>query len=125
MDPGSQCIRPDEPAFIAALVTGLLVSVLLGVLLARFERTLQDHSILNLRRHVAWLVALATVFVGPIALTALLDSWQHPGRTLCTSLVWRWYFVPPAGLFVTGVIFGVLEARRRVGGSGLANRPGA
>jgi hypothetical protein len=70
-------------------------------------------------------MALATVFVGPIALTAVLDSWQHPGRALCTSLVEGWFFVPPALLFVTGVIFGVLEARRRVGGSGPASRPPA
>jgi uncharacterized BrkB/YihY/UPF0761 family membrane protein len=121
----SQCIRPDDPVFLAALVTGLVVSVLLGILLARFERTLQDHSVMNLRRHVAWLVALGVSFVGPIVLTALLDSWQHPERTVCTSLVWRWYFLPPVVLFVTGAIFGVLEARRRANGPGQASRPGA
>lgn len=121
MSEGSQCIRPDDPAFLAALVTGLVGSVLLGILLARFERTLGDHSVMNLRRQIAWLLGLAASFVGPIALTALLDSWQHPERTLCTSLVWRWYFLPPVVLFVTGVIFGVLEARRRANESGRAS----
>jgi hypothetical protein len=52
VDPGTQCIGPDEPAFIAALVAGLLVAVLLGILLARFERTLQNHGVLSLRARV-------------------------------------------------------------------------
>jgi hypothetical protein len=125
MNAGSQCIRPDDPAFVAALATGLVLSMLLGILLARYERTLHDHGVLNLRRHVAWLVGLASAFVAPIAMTALFDSWLHPGRGLCTSLVWRWFFIPPVALLVTGVVFGVLEAKRRAAGPNEAGRPGA
>lgn len=125
MDPGSQCIRPDDPAFVAALALGVVGAVVLGALLARFERTLKDHSVRNLRRHGAWLLGLAAAFGGPIALTALFDSWLHPGRKLCTSLVGQWFFLPPAVVVATGVIFGVLEARHRTAGRGQASRPSA
>jgi len=47
------------------------------------------------RRSLAWAAAEGAVLVGPIALTIGLYAWQHPERAPCTSLVWRWYFLPP------------------------------
>ena len=85
MEPGSQCITPDDPAFVAALGLGLVGAVVLGVLLARFERSLKDHSVWNLRRHGAWVLGLAVAFAGPIALTALFDSRLHPGKNAYES----------------------------------------
>ncbi len=125
MEPGSQCIGPGDPAFVAALALGVVAAVVLGVLLARLERTLTNHSVWNWRRHVAWLLGLAAAFGGPIALTALFDSWLHPGRPLCTSMVGQWFFLPPAVVFATGVVFGVLEARQRTARPGQASGPGA
>ena len=47
-----------------------------------------------MRRSLAWGAAEAAVFVGPMVLTVILYAWQHPERELCTSLLWRWYFLP-------------------------------
>ena len=110
MAAASQCIRPDDPAFIAAFVLGVAFAILLARTLVRLEQQLAGTSRTVLYRSLAWGVAEALAFVVPIALTALLDKWQHPERSLCTSLVWRWYFVPPIVLVVTGIAWGILRA---------------
>ncbi len=110
MGSANQCIRPDDPAFIAALVLGVAFAILLARTLVRLEERLVGSSRAMLYRSLAWGVAEGLAFVAPIALTALLDKWQHPERSLCTSLVWRWYFVPPVVLVATGVAWGILRA---------------
>ncbi len=107
---GSQCIRPDDPAFIAAFGLGIAFAVFLARALVGLEARLAGRKLAWLYRSLAWGVAEGLAFVVPIALTALLDKWQHPERSLCTSLVGRWYFVPPIVLVVTGIAWGILRA---------------
>ncbi len=98
-----------------AMALGLASAVLLARALVRLEAKLQGAPRVFLRRSLAWAAAQGAVFVGPILLTVGLYACQHPGRQLCTSLVWRWYFAPPVLLVVVGVSWGVLNAvpRRR------------
>ena len=110
MVPASQCIRPDDPAFIAAFSLGVVFAVVLAGSLVRLERELAGRRRAGLYRSLAWGAAEALAFVVPIAMTALFDKWQHPDRSLCTSLVWRWYFVPPVVLVATGIAWGILRA---------------
>lgn len=110
MDSTSQCIGPNEPAFIAGLAAGLVGAVFLARALVKLEPKLQGRRNVFLRRSLAWAAAEGAVFVGPMALTIGLYAWQHPGRQLCTSLVWPWYFLPPVVLVVTGVVWGVGNA---------------
>jgi hypothetical protein len=106
----SRCIRTDDPAFIAAFGLGIAFAVLLARTLVELETKLASRDLAWLYRSVAWLAAEGLAFVVPIALTALLDKWQRPERSLCTSLVWRWYFVPPVALVVIGIAWGILRA---------------
>jgi hypothetical protein len=117
VDSTSQCIGPNEPAFIAGLAVGLVGAVLLARGLVKLEPKLQGKRKLFMRRSLAWAAAEGAVFVGPMALTIGLYAWQHPDRQLCTSLVWPWYFLPPVVLVATGVVWGVCEAvlQRREG----------
>ena len=110
MEPASQCIGTHEPAFIIALAIGLAGAVLLAGALVKLEARLRGKSLAFVRRSLAWGAAEAAVFVGPMVLTVGLYAWQHPERELCTSLVWRWYFLPPVVLVVTGVSWGVWNA---------------
>lgn len=110
MDPTSQCIGPNEPAFVAGLAIGVITAVLLAGVLVRLESKLQGKSMVFVRRSLAWAAAEAAVFIGPIALTVGLYAWQHPEKELCTSLIWRWYFLPPVVLVITGVFWGVCNA---------------
>ena len=118
MATATQCIRPDDPAFIAAFGLGIAFAVFLARILGGLESRLTGTKLAGLYRSVAWGAAEGLAFVGPIALTALLDRWQHPERSLCTSLVWRWYFVPPVVLVVTGIAWGI----RRAAGHELGRR---
>jgi hypothetical protein len=70
------------------------------------------------RRNLTWFAALAALVSGQLTLLERLHALRHPGEALCTSLVWRWFFVPPIVLFVTGALWGVHERNRR------ASRPG-
>src|SRR5512143_1156328 len=110
MASASQCIRPDDPAFIAAFGLGVVFAVFLARALVGLETRLTGRGLAWLYRSLAWAVAEGLAFVVPIALTGVLDKWQHPERSLCTSLVWRWYFVAPVVLVVTGVAWGILRA---------------
>ena len=110
MEATSQCIGPHEPAFVASFVAGVGFAVFLASVLVRLERRLQGKRMAFVYRSLAWGAAEIVAFVAPIAFAAVLDRWAHPERTLCTSLVWRWYFVPPVVLVVTGVTWGVLDA---------------
>jgi hypothetical protein len=93
MGPVSQCVRPDDPAFMAAFGLGIAFAVFLASKLVELEARLTGRRLAWLYRSVAWAVAEGLAFIVPIAFTALLDKWAHPERSLCTSLVWRWYFV--------------------------------
>lgn len=110
MEPGSQCIGTNDPAFVIAMVLGLASAVLLAAALVGYEAVLQAKSHVFLRRSLVWAIAQVLVFVGPVALTIALYALLHPDRTLCTSLVWRWYFAPPVVLVVVGVTWGLLKA---------------
>lgn len=110
MEPASQCIGTHEPAFMISMGVGLASAVLLARALVILEAKLQGKPHLFVRRSLAWAAAQAAVFAGPILLTIGLYAWQHPDRQLCTSLVWRWYFVPPFALVFVGVSWGVLNA---------------
>jgi MFS family permease len=94
---------------MAMALTG---AVLLGIVLARLERRRPDLRG-RLVRNLAWFGALAITFVVSIALTVLVYWVLHPDRQPCTSLVWRWFFLPPVVLFVTGVVWGIREQRRQ------------
>ena len=120
MDSTRQCIGPNEPAFIAGLAAGLVGAVLLARGLVKLEAKLQAKRKVFLRRSLAWAAAEGAVFVGPMALTVGLYAWQHPGRQLCTLLVWPWHFLPPVVLVATGVVWGVCNAvlQRREGKQG-------
>jgi hypothetical protein len=113
MEPASQCIGTSEPAFMIAMALGLASAALLARALVRLEAKLQGRPHVFVRRSLAWAAAQGAVFVGPILLTVGLHAWRHPERQLCTSLVWRWYFVPPILLVVVGVSWGVLNAARQ------------
>ena len=116
METASQCIGTHEPAFVAGIAFGVVLAILLAGMLVRFESTLRGKSLAFVRRSLAWGLAEGVAFVGPSALTMGLYAWQHPERELCTSVVWRWYLVPPAVLVVTGIAGGVWTAalqRRR------------
>jgi hypothetical protein len=110
VEPASQCIGTSEPAFMVAMALGLASAVLLAGALVGLERKLQGRPHVFVRRSLAWAAAQAAVFVGPILMTVGLHAWQYPERQPCTSIVWRWYFVPPILLVVVGVSWGVLSA---------------
>ena len=110
MGSASQCIRPGDPAFIAAFVLVVAFAVFLARILVNLEPRLAGSGRAVLYRSLAWGVAEGLAFVVPIALTALLDKWEHPERSLCASLVWRWYFVPPIVLVATGMGWGIVRA---------------
>ena len=121
MTAGSQCIGPREPAFIMAMIVALLVSVVVGMVLARWERT-RPTLAGRVVRNVAWFGALLVSFAGSIGLTGLFNWILHPERQLCTSLVWRWFFVPPLVAFITGVVLGAREQSRQRRLTGEAGR---
>jgi hypothetical protein len=104
------CIGTQEPAFQISLAIGVVAAVLLAGALVKLEATLQGKTFVALRRSLAWAAAEAVVLVGPMVLTVLLHALLHPEQELCTSLVWRWYLLPPVVLVVAGVAGGVLAA---------------
>jgi hypothetical protein len=119
VNPASLCIGTSEPAFIISLATGVAGSLVLGVILGKMERTAPGSQPLpQAWRHLAWFAALATVVVIQLLLLDRLFGWRHPGLVLCTSLVWKWFFLPPIVLFVTGALWGVRERNRHASKAG-------
>ena len=112
MNPASLCIGTGEPAFIVALSAGVAGSLLLGVILGRMERRAQGSPLPQAWRNLAWFAALSVVVAGQLILLHRLFAWQHPGEELCTSLVWKWFLLPPIVLFMTGALWGARERNR-------------
>ena len=105
--PAELCIGTTDPAFVGALAAGVAAALALSFALGRLERPVQGRLIPQLYRNCIWFGVLTALFVGTIALLNVLFQWEHPGMTLCTSLIWRWLFAPPTLLFVGGVACGV------------------
>jgi hypothetical protein len=57
-------------------------------------------------------VAVDSQNVGQLILLNRPFAWQHPGEGLCTPLVWKWFFLPPIVLFMTGALWAVRERNR-------------
>ncbi len=111
MNPPSQCVGPNDPAFIVALAAGLIAALLLSSVLGRLGRPRRGPPRPRLYRDLTWFAMLAAVFFGTIILMEWLYSWEHPGVELCTTLVWRWFFLPPVVLFVSGALWGIRERK--------------
>ena len=101
MPSATQCIRPDDPAFIAAFGLGIVFAVFLARALVGLETRLTKKGLAWLYRSFAWAVAEGLAFVVPIALTGLLDKWQHPERSLCSLWSGGGTSRPPVVLVVT------------------------
>lgn len=97
--------------FLVALAAGVLGALFLSLGLGRLERPRAGPPLSQGHRNLLWFLALATTFVGPMLVLGRLFAWQHPGATLCTSLVGRWFFLPPVVLFVAGAICGARERK--------------
>jgi hypothetical protein len=108
---GELCIGLAHPAFLASIVLGTLVALMLGAVLGKLERPRVGAAPNRPGRNLAWFGALAAVVLVSAAVLQGLFSWLHPGLALCTSVVGPYLFVPPAVLFVTGVVRGIREAR--------------
>ena len=113
MNSASLCIGPSEPSFIVALSAGVAGSLLLGVLLGRMEGGGREVPLSPARRNLVWFAALVVTVGGQLLLLDRLFTWQHPGEVLCTSFVWKWFFLPPIILFLTGALWGVRERNRQ------------
>jgi hypothetical protein len=83
-----------------------------GGLLGRMERATRG-PLSQARRNLVWFAALLVTVGGQVLLLDRLFTWQHPGEVLCTSLVWKWFFLPPIVLFLTGALWGVRERNRQ------------
>jgi hypothetical protein len=100
MNPATQCITAADPTFIASMGTGVGLALGLGALLLWVDRRRAAAPLSAPLRNGLWFGALAASFAAPIVLLGRLFAWRYPGATLCTSLIWPWFFVPPAVLFL-------------------------
>jgi hypothetical protein len=106
------CITATHPAFFMSTGFGIVLALLLAVLLGRLERPAQGNVFTKNLRNLLWFAALFTVMAAQLSLLNFLFQRYHPGAELCTSLIWGWFFLPPAVLFIGGGILGSIERKR-------------
>jgi hypothetical protein len=112
LKPGELCISSAHPAFLGAMTVGIAAALVLSVALGRLERRLRGVPLSQLYRNLIWFGVLSALFFGTVALLNVLFLSMHPDLTLCTSLIWRWLFVPPILSFVGAVTYGIRDRKR-------------
>jgi hypothetical protein len=106
------CITATHPAFLISIVFGIVLALVLAVLIARLERPIRGDLIPKNLKNLIWFAALSTIMGAQLTLLNFLFQHYHPGAELCTSLIWGWFFLPPAVLFISGAIWGSTERKR-------------